>query len=333
MNDNFQVQQYLDQGDQFLKEGQPIKALQILRKAIKTAPEDLNAHFLLGIALQKCSRLRLAFKEFEWLEKRGVNSELKRQMGWTKVMMGELEEGRRYLREAINMNLVNGWAYADLGMSYARVFDFDTALDWMERARHLTPDDDYILWNISQTKKFQKEFQKFSEREKQKLKKLKNDPEVQKQIIVQNMFSALQSEESIPEDMEEVKKELELMGLNPKFESFKAPGTKEEKEIIEYMKYHHKVEDVERKISSEELQKLREKLFDKNTSLEELKKILLVLAHQDTKEAMNLLKEYQKNPRPQLKSWVKLAKEECQIFISQQPGKITQIIHQIKKKI
>lgn len=318
-------------GDFLLKIQKPVKAVNVLKEAVRIAPENLDTRYLFGIAQQKSGRLHLAFREFEFVAKRRANSEIKRQMGWTKVMMGEIKEGRRYLREAINMDLMSNWAYADLGMSYAHSLDFDQALKWMETAKFLKSDD-YVLWNIEQTKRFQKKFERFSEKEKKEMKKMRENPKEQKLITIENMFKILQAEEATPEDIKEVKRELELAGFNPKMETFKLPETEEEKEIVEYMDYHHKFEDIERKISKEELKELEKRLFNKKTPLEELKKALLVLAHQGTGEALKLLRNYEKKSHSKLKGWVKLAKEEYQLFSDQKPGKAVQVIHQIKKK-
>lgn len=320
----------LASGDFLLKIQKPVKAVNVLREAIKIAPENLEAHYLFGVAQQKCGRLHLAFREFELVAKEESNSEIKRQMGWTKVMMGEIKQGRKYLREAINMDLMNSWAYADLGMSYAHSLNFKEALRWMETARSLEKND-YVLWNIKQTKSFQKEFEQFSEKEKRKMRELRKDPREQKLAMIENMFRILQNEESTPQDLEETKKELELTGFNPEMETLRPPETAEQKEVIEYMGYHHKIKDVERKVSAGELKELEQRLFNKDTSLEELKKTLLILAHQGTNQALNLLRNYKKNPHPQLKGWIKLAEEECWVFSKQKPGKAVRIIHQTKK--
>jgi geranylgeranyl pyrophosphate synthase len=127
--------------------------------------------------------------------------------------------------------------------------------------------------------------------------------------------------------MEDVKKELELAGVNPKFVEFQPPKTKEQKITVEYLKYHQIVENVERKISKEEFEKLKEKLENPKTSEIEIKKALIILAHQGTRETIKLLEEYQKKAQKELKDFAKLALEECKIFFQAPAGKFVKIIH------
>lgn len=130
------------------------------------------------------------------------------------------------------------------------------------------------------------------------------------------------------EDSEDIKRELELAGLkNPRMVEFHPPKTKKQKITKEYMDYHFKVENVERKISKEEFEKLREKLLSRKTEKEEIKKILLILAHQGKKEAIELLEEYSKMVQGELLDWTNLALDECKMFSKAKPGQIVKIFH------
>ena len=313
--------------DFLLKIGEPSYALEILRDGLEIDSENLDLRYLLGVAQQKVSRFHLAEKEFEFVKsKKPFDLEIKRQLGWTKVMMGEIEEGRKLLREAISADLMNPLPYADLGASYIFTLDFEEGFRWLETARNLKPEENLILERIREAKKMEKDFEKFPEKEKEKLRELRRDKKELKMMAIETMLNLQVGMESIKEEMEDVKKELELAGVNPKFLKFQAPKTKDEKTQIEYLEYHSKVENVERKISKEEFEKLKERLLNEKNEAE-IKRILIVLAHQGTKEAIRLLEEYQNKAPKELKDFAKLALEECKIFFQAPAGKFVKIIH------
>ena len=314
--------------DFLLKMGEPFEALSILKEGLKIDSEDLDLRYLLGVAQQKAGRFHLAEKEFEFVEKKKpADPEIKRQLGWAKVIMGKIEEGRKLLREAISANLMNPLPYADLGASYIFTLDFEEGFRWLETAKNLKPNDAFISERIKEAKKMAKDFEKFPEKEKGKMHKMRQDPQELKMMTIGNMLSLQLEIEPTGEEMEDVKRELELAGLNQKFVEFQPPKTKDEKTQIEYLKYHSKVENVERKILQEEFEKLKEKLLNQKISIDEIKKILIVLAHQGTKEAIELLEEYERKCPAELKDFANLALEECKIFSKAKPGQFVKIIH------
>ena len=313
--------------DFLLKIGEPSYALEILKEGLEIDSENLDLRYLLGVAQQKVSRFHLAEKEFEFVKsKKPFDLEIKRQLGWTKVMMGEIEEGRKLLREAVSADLMNPLPYADLGASYIFTLDFEEGFRWLETARNLKPEENLILERIREAKKMEKDFQKFPKKEKEKLRELRRDRKELKLMAIETMLNLQVGTESTKEEMEDVKKELELAGVNPKFVEFQAPKTKDEKTQIEYLEYHSKVENVERKISKEEFEKLKEKLL-KSKNEDEIKKILIVLAHQGKKETIDLLAEYEKKCPIELKDFANLALEECKVFSQAPAGKFVKIIH------
>ena len=314
--------------DFLLKLGEPFEALNALREGLEIDPENLDLRYLFGVAQQKANRFRLAEKEFEFVRaKKSFDPEIKRQLGWTKVMMGEIEKGRKLLGEAISADLTNPAAYADLGASYIFTLDFEEGYHWLETAKNLDPKNPIVLDRIKQAKKMQKDFKKFPEKKKEKMREIRNDPQELKMAAIENMLALQLEIEPTKEEMEDIKKELELAGVNPQLIEFRLPKTKEQKTHLEYLKYHQRVEDVERKITKEEFEKLKEKLLNPKTETEEIKKIFIVLAHQGTKEAIELLEKYQKRVPDSLKDFLKLALEECKIFSQTPPGKVIRIIH------
>ena len=172
----------------------------------------------------------------------------------------------------------------------------------------------------------EKEFDKFSEKEKREMKKIRKDPQELKLAAIQTMLSLSARAELTRENSEEIKRELELAGLNPQIVEYQPPKTKKQRVVKEYMEFHFKVEDVERKISGEEFQELKGKLLNPKTE-EDIKKSLLILAHQGTKETIELLEEYLKKAQGELLDWTKLALEECKMFSKAKPGQIVKIFH------
>jgi len=314
--------------DFLLKIGEPFYTLKVLREGLKIDPENLDLRYLLGVAQQKANRFRLAEKEFEFVKsKKPFELEIKRQLGWTKVMKGEIEEGRKLLREAISAELTNPLPYADLGASYIFTLDFEEGFRWLETAKNLRPNDNFILERIKEAKKMEKDFEKFPEKEKTKMHQMRQDSQELKMMAIETMLNLQLGIEPTKEEMEDVKKELELAGVNPKFVEFQPPKTKEQKTTVEYLKYHQIVENVERKISKEEFETLKEKLLNQKPEIEEIKKILIVLAHQGKKEAIELLEKYQMKAPKELKDFTNLALEECKIFSKAKPGQFVKIIH------
>jgi len=318
----------LEYADFLLRMEAPFEALDVLREGLRFAFDDLNLRYLLGVAKQKCWFLNLAEREFERLKKQNPNNpEIIRQIGWTKVLKGEVEEGRKFLREAINLDLMNPWSYLDLGASFAMGLDFKEAFHWMETAKNLKPENPIILEKIDWTKNMERDFEKFSEKEKKIIREMRNNPEELKLMAIENLLLILKENPVTKEDFEEMKEELKLAGFDPKMMTSGAPKTKEEKTNVEYMEYHWKVPEIERKISQKEFEEIKKKLLDFKTEKEELKKLLLILAHQGTKETIKLLEEFSKKSPKELKDWVKLALEECKIFSKAKPGQVVRIFH------
>jgi len=137
----------------------PFEALNILRNGFRIAPQDFEFRYMWALVLQRCWFLNLAEKEFEFLKTQKPDDlEILRQIGWTKVLKGEMEEGRKILREVINRGLTNPWPYMDLGASYGLSLDFKEALNWLETAKNLSSNNPIVLERIEHTKKMEKEF-------------------------------------------------------------------------------------------------------------------------------------------------------------------------------
>jgi tetratricopeptide (TPR) repeat protein len=94
-----------------------------------------------------------------------------RSLGWVKVMLGQLEEGRNDLRDAISLDLVNPLAYLDLAMSYFNHLEFKEGFEWLERAKALNPNDPFVLQNYKIAKDMEKDASQYSKNQIAQLKK------------------------------------------------------------------------------------------------------------------------------------------------------------------
>ena len=299
-------------------------ALSVLRQGIKIDPQDLDFRYLFAMAQIRACRFHLAQKELEFLlTKYPALLKLKKQLGWVKIMQGESEQGRNILREVISADMTNSDPYMDLGMSFAGSLDFEEGFRWLEIAKSLNPRDPLVLRGLDHAKKMQAEFEKFSEKDKEKARQMKRDPQKLKEESIQNTLRFVANQGNLSqEDREDVKKELELAGFDPSFGAISQSTNKAEKEQIEYLQYHQKVPNVERKISQQEFESFRETLLNANAKLplDEAKKILIVLGHQGAKEAIALLKLYRKKAPKPLQKFAQMALHECKIFSQDNPN-------------
>lgn len=314
--------------DFLLQLGDSFDALNVLRPGLKDSSENSDFRYLIGVARQKCWFLSLAEKDFEFLmQAKPKDPEILRMAGWTKVLKGEVEEGRGLLRQAIDLDITNDLPYLDLGASYALSLDFKEALNFLETAKSLSRNKSLAIERIKETTRIEKEFKKFPKEKQKKMREMRSDPAELKLMAIQNLL-LLSQENSLAEDeLNEIKEELKLAGVNPRIMTFKPPKTEKEKTVFEYMKCHQEVPDVERKVSEKEFQEIKEKLLNAETEENELKKLLLVLAHQGDGKSTALLKGYLKRAPAQLKDWVKLALNECKMFKKAKPGQVVKILH------
>lgn len=211
---NKDMEEKIKKADALLREKQPSKAVTILKEAIKEFPQHPYLYYLLSIARMKCGRFFLAKRALEKANDLLLqNSENLRSLGWVKVMLSELEEGRRNLREAISLDLINPLAYVDLAMSYFHYFEFEEGFKWLERAKALNPNDPFLRQNYKIARKMEKEFSQYSKTERTKLKKEKLDPELQREFRLSVLERFFKRKGLSKDEAEEIKEELELNGF------------------------------------------------------------------------------------------------------------------------
>jgi len=85
----------------------------------------------------------------------------------------------------------------------------------------------------------------------------------------------------------------------------------------DYINSHYLLPPNYQDITEEEIANNGEKLFSSDTTLEQKKKILMLLAHLGVYESYKILKKYNQNPDNELIFWARMALDECRTFVQQ----------------
>jgi len=203
----------IKKADDLMRQGKSSLAVSIIKDVLKEMPEDPYLYYLLGIARMKCLRFFLAKRALEKADQLLPNhAENLRSLGWVKVMLGEVKEGRNDLRKAISLDLMNHLSYIDLAMSYFHYFDFKEGKEWLERAKALAPKDPYVLQNLKTAKEMEKEYSKYSASELQEMREEKLDPKYQQFFRISLLQKYYGGRPLTRDEAEEVQKEAELNG-------------------------------------------------------------------------------------------------------------------------
>jgi len=304
-------------GELLLMVGKPAIALAPLRRARRLDTTGWVPHFLLGCAYSRCGRFYFALQELEMAN--GLmsdNSEILRQIGWAKIATDKIEQGRRFLQKSIELDRTNVLAYCDMGASYLKVCEYEQALKWFEIARSFDPENEIALSSIKQAKFDLKNFNAMSDKERKIGKKAISDPRNQQQLKIDMLMIGLEDSGGSPEDLYEVTEEFKqqgLMGQISMVEDIESPGAKA---AIEYINFHKKVKDVEKKIPADKCKKLIAEFLNKETPRSRQKYIIIRLAHQGTKLALNGLERINKSVSRELKFWTRMAIDECSTFLN-----------------
>ena len=209
------MEEKIKKANDLIQKGKSSLAVSIIKDVLRETPDDPYLHYLLGIARMKCGRLFLAKKALEKANQLlPRHAENLRSLGWVKVMLGQLEEGRNDLRETISLDLMNPLAYIDLAMSYFHYFDFKKGMEWLERGRALAPKDHFILYNFKVAKGMEKEYLKYSASELQKMKKEKLNPKTQQAFRISILENYSFKKPLTRDEAEEIKEEARLNGLS-----------------------------------------------------------------------------------------------------------------------
>src|SRR3989339_448574 len=240
----------IEKADKLIKEGKAGQAVALIKEAIKESPNDPFYYYLLGTARIKSARLFLAKEAFlkanELLPR---NAENLRALGWSKIMLDEIEEGRKDLREAISLDLMNYFAYADLAMSYFNYFDFKEGMDWLNRAIALSPKDPFILQNLKIAKEMQKHFSKVSEKQLEKMRKEKSNPNMQRAFRLSLLEQYSNRKALTRDEAEEMQKESRFNGVSASIvtdkqqEALTLENKSDKQKLKEFIKRRKEIEE------------------------------------------------------------------------------------------
>ena len=308
-------------GDFYIQVGRPDLALPFLRRLKAIKPDDYLSHFLLGVAYGKMARFFLANKELNEAHKlEPKNSEIIRQIGINLSLKGEIKEGRKFLNKAISLDPYSAEAYADLAASYMFNGEYEKAEEYIKKSLNLDPQYLTALQLLEDLKSNQQEIEKLSEIDKVKRLKELQSQEFRRQKQIELMMYNLSQMEAAAEDLAEIEIEFKEMGLSGQVTAVKDPNSPEGRAVTEYIERHKKIKNIDsQRLNPKEIKQNVRRLLDKKTCIEEQKDLILILAHQGSKEALDGLKKYAKNPHEELKFWAEMAVDECKSFLA---GKI-----------
>jgi len=205
----------IKKAEKFISDGKPGLAVALIKEVIKESPENPFYFYLLGTARIKSARLFLAKEAFlKANELLPHNPENLRALGWAKVMLDEIEDGRKDLREAISLDLMNPFAYVDLAMSYFGYFDFKEGMEWLNRAKALAPKEPFVLQNFKTANEMQKHFSKFSEKQMEKMRKEKSNPKMQRVFRLSLLEDYSNRKALTRDEAEEIQKESRFNGVS-----------------------------------------------------------------------------------------------------------------------
>lgn len=117
------------------------------------------------------------------------------------------------------------------------------------------------------------------------------------------------------EEMSMLVMAMQAKGMKGSIMAIDDPNSEEGKAAQEYINYHQKLPKTYPHISEKEIESAKKNLLDKKVIIEDKKKALILLAHTGRLDAWETLEKYEKNPDPQLKIWLNMAMEECQMFL------------------
>lgn len=276
---------YWGAGECYLDLGLFEEAEEYLRKAVGLNPLEPNYHYLLGIAFSKRERFTEAILEFEEALKLAPDHpEILRGLGWATFMDGKLDQGRLLLERSLELDRENVLTLCDLAVVLMRGFQYQKARSLLQKAQEVEPNNPMVEETIAACEFFRREFEKARR-------------------------------------LEKFKKELEgLLGKPGVITTIKPYW--DEKAVSDYMKAHQLLPKNYQQIPVGEIRREGKKLFLKKTSLADKKRIIILLAHHGSQEALSLLKRFRDKVAKNraMKTWGEMAIEECLTFLEKKDG-------------
>ncbi len=334
--------------DFYMGLGEYQRALLFLEAGARYNPSDYIIYYLWGVALAKTWRFNKSLKVLKRAaELKGNDIQIQKNLGWAMVMLGRfkgdkkmLARGRDILKNALRHDPANPGLMVDLSQSYLMEHKIYTAFQWAKRAYRLAPKDKFtqIVYNnlseIYKSYKHDKKFQEFVRSqglESLPAEIIKKGPEEMDEYLarkfeIEFILEKLNQGQISPKEAEAQLKSLGGEEMAGQIIKVKDTNFSTIKVIKEYIDYHKQVPNVEEKISPQKLQAVIKTLFAKQAKEKDLKKAILILAHQGNKKALAALEEKLNQADGWLKLWLELAIDECRNFLSLKQDKKPKIV-------
>ncbi len=225
---NEEMVRKIEEAEELMRQSKANLAVSVLKQTSRAFPRESYLYYLLGIARMKCGRFFLAQRAFLKANELSPNhAEILRSLGYVKTMLGELETGRNYLRESINLDLTNPLAYMDLAMSYFNCLEFEEGFEWLDRAKALGQKDQFVLDNYKRAEEERENFSKYPKDAIEKMKQERKRPETIRETRLSMLSSYAKKQPISGDDEKEIQEELRLNGVSDKFSVLPVSDRKE----------------------------------------------------------------------------------------------------------
>ena len=126
------------------------RALEVLKKAVKTFPQDASIHFRLGVIYDKMQSKDMCIKEMRQTISLDPNhAEALNYLGYTYAEMGEnLDEAEKLIKKALEIKPEDGYIIDSLGWVYYQKGQYKKALEILKKAHKLASKDPIITEHL-----------------------------------------------------------------------------------------------------------------------------------------------------------------------------------------
>jgi len=114
------------------------------------------------------------------------------------------------------------------------------------------------------------------------------------------------------EEMDELLAQMKQKGMKGTIMEVSDFDSEEGKVAREYIDYHPKIPGI---VKKDEVERMKRVLLDVDSTIEEKKRAIMILAHVGRVDILETLEEYAKNPDEELRLWINMALQECESFL------------------
>jgi Flp pilus assembly protein TadD len=134
----------------YIKERRFQTAIDLLKEALKSDPDNPKIHFALGTAYDKAGQVERTILEMEQvLQLDPDNADALNYLGYTFAVQGiRLDEAEQLIQRALKLRPDDGYITDSLGWVYYKQNDIDGAIEQLEKAVELVPEDPIILEHL-----------------------------------------------------------------------------------------------------------------------------------------------------------------------------------------